>query len=209
MVIGLNCNTTDVLLRIPTLLNHSDFQQKSTAFKKQYITQHFILLMIYKERSIEIKTLDNRILILFKNLVVSTLHQKSSKEQYQQNLNTLSFYFQLVQQYFDENCYIHEDDLMLLSTDLYKTLLKTLPDHHSFPLYNHIARTILVFVQGYDSIKEKAFTVLYQTFNDQLHHTFSSQNHQNQQLVSKFMDIFASLTMLALKRYVFSLQGRK
>ncbi|XP_066928610.1 protein MMS22-like [Clytia hemisphaerica] len=199
LVIGLGCNTIDVMMRIPTLLNHSDFQQKSIAFKKQYLTQHFILLMIYKERSMEIKTLVNRILVLFKNLIVGTSHQKCSKEQYQQNLNILSFYFELVQQYYDENCYIQEADLILLNTNIYNTLLRTLPEHHSITLYNHIARVILVFVQSYDSIKEKAFTVLYETFHDQLYNTLSCLNQQNQQVVGKFMDIFASLTMLALK----------
>ena len=167
--------------------------------------QHFVLLLFAKQQKFDSNFIVNQILELLKGLVSIFVHEKVSRDVRQQTLSVLSYSFQLVCQYLGEN-YSHGDEgdeiesnLQLISGDIYRNLLvKVSSDEKTF-LYDHISQLLAIFANdNFYGWSESNFSTVYESLREGLEHSWNQQC-QTQAAVN-LMNIFALLTMLAMKR---------
>lgn len=199
MVIAINVEKSDVLTRLFNLLGLISFNQKTLIFKKNYIFHYFTLLALLRSTKVDTTAVYSRLSDIFKAISTSITHQKANK-QHQQSVNLLMFYFQQVQQFFEESWSdLEEKDLLLICSDVYKNVLRTIPDVHKNTLYKHLDQLVLVFITHNHSqrMKQAAFQKFHDSFPEPLLNLLLNQGIAH---VDKLMEIVANLTVLAIQR---------
>lgn len=197
VTIAINLESADAINRLVALLTHVKFHQKTINFKKEYTIQLFILLVFAKQQKFDTNSIVNQILLLLNGLVSILAHGKASRDIHQQNINVLLFTFQLICQYLEEHDRddSNENYLKFVSGDVYKILLTNLRGDEKILIYDHISHLLGIFCNhNFDCWSESNFSTVYESLREGLEHSW------NQQLaVKNLMNIFALLTMLAMK----------
>jgi len=198
-MIAMNVGKSDILNRLFNLLGLVNFNQKTLIFKKYYVFHHFTLLALLRSTKTDTYATYSRLSGIFKAISTSIGNQKTNREQYQQSVNLLTFYLQQVEQFYEENFSdLEENDLQLVYSDVYKNLLKTMPDIHKNSLYKHINQLILVFITQNPThgMKQEIFQKLHESFHEPL----LTLLNQSSVHVDRLMEIVANLTVLAIQR---------
>ena len=165
--------------------------------------QLFVLLVYAKQQKFDTDSIINQIMTLLKGSVSILIHEKAPKDICQQSLSILSSIFQLIRQYLGENFGQGDGDdntkihLKFISGDIYKTLLTNLQGDEKTLIYDHISHLLAIFCNNNSKWSELDFNTVYESLHEGLEISWNQQFQS--QSVTNLMNIFALLTMLAMK----------
>ena len=165
--------------------------------------QLFVLLVYAKQQKFDTDSIINQIMTLLKGSVSILIHEKAPKDICQQSLSILSSIFQLIRQYLGENFGQGDGDdntkihLKFISGDIYKTLLTKLQGDEKALIYDHISHLLAIFCNNTSKWSELDFNTVYESLHEGLEISWNQQFQS--QSVTNLMNIFALLTMLAMK----------